>query len=114
MAAALNGPTLHGGFIPYGGAFLVFSDYARNAIRLSALMGVGTIPVMTHDSIGLGEDSSTHQPAEHLASLRAIPNLTVFRPADAVKTLEAWNIAIRNRAKPSLLALSRQDVPQLR
>jgi transketolase len=114
MAAAMNGIALHGGFIPYGGTFLVFSDYARNAIRLSALMGIGTIYVMTHDSIGLGEDGPTHQPIEHLASLRAIPGLTVLRPADTVETLEAWDIAIRNRKVPSLLALSRQDVPQLR
>ena len=114
MAAAMNGINLHGGFIAYGGTFLVFSDYARNAIRLSALMGVGTIYVMTHDSIGLGEDGPTHQPIEHLASLRAIPNLNVLRPADTVETLEAWDIAIRNRHVPSLLALSRQDVPQLR
>ncbi len=114
MAAAMNGINLHGGFIAYGGTFLVFSDYARNAIRLAALMGVGTIFVMTHDSIGLGEDGPTHQPIEHLASLRAIPNLTVLRPADTVETLEAWDIAIRNRHVPSLLALSRQDVPQLR
>lgn len=114
MCAAMNGINLHGGFIAYGGTFLVFSDYARNAIRLSALMGVGTIFVMTHDSIGLGEDGPTHQPIEHLASLRAIPNLTVLRPADTVETLEAWDIAIRNRHVPSLLALSRQDVPQLR
>ncbi|MCZ0962831.1 transketolase [Paracoccus benzoatiresistens] len=114
MCAAMNGINLHGGFIAYGGTFLVFSDYARNAIRLSALMGVGTIYVMTHDSIGLGEDGPTHQPIEHLASLRAIPNLTVLRPADTVETLEAWDIAIRNRHVPSLLALSRQDVPQLR
>lgn len=114
MAAAMNGINLHGGFIAYGGTFLVFSDYARNAIRLSALMGVGTIYVMTHDSIGLGEDGPTHQPVEHLASLRAIPNLTVLRPADTIETLEAWDIAIRSRDVPSLLALSRQDVPQLR
>lgn len=114
MAAAMNGLGLHGGFVPYGGTFLVFSDYCRNAIRLSALMGLGTIYVMTHDSIGLGEDGPTHQPVEHMASLRAIPNLTVFRPADTVETLEAWDIAIRNRHIPSLLALSRQDVPQLR
>ena len=114
MAAAMNGIGLHGGFIPYGGTFLVFSDYARNAIRLSALMGLGTIYVMTHDSIGLGEDGPTHQPIEHLASLRAIPGLTVLRPADTVETLEAWDIAIRNRHVPTLMALSRQDVPQLR
>jgi transketolase len=114
MAAAMNGINLHGGFIAYGGTFLVFSDYCRNAIRLSALMGVGTIYVMTHDSIGLGEDGPTHQPIEHLASLRAIPGLTVLRPADTVETLEAWDIAIRNRRRPTLMALSRQDVPQLR
>ncbi|MDX8464657.1 transketolase [Mesorhizobium sp. VK23B] len=114
MAAALNGIGLHGGLIPYGGTFLVFSDYARNAIRLAALMRLGTIFVMTHDSIGLGEDGPTHQPIEHLASLRAIPGLTVLRPADTIETLEAWDIAIRNRRTPSLLALSRQDVPQLR
>ena len=114
MAAAMNGLALHGGFIPYGGTFLVFSDYCRNAIRLSALMGVGTVYVMTHDSIGLGEDGPTHQPIEHLASLRAIPGLTVLRPADAVETLEAWDIAIRARTRPTLMALSRQDVPQLR
>ena len=94
MGAAMNGMNTHGGLIPYGGTFLVFSDYARNAIRLSALMGVGTIYVMTHDSIGLGEDGPTHQPVEHLASLRAIPNLRVFRPADAVETLECWNAGI--------------------
>ncbi|GGW24924.1 transketolase [Gemmobacter lanyuensis] len=114
MAAAMNGLCLHGGFLPYGGTFMVFSDYCRNAIRLSALMGLGTVYVMTHDSIGLGEDGPTHQPIEHLASLRAIPNLMVFRPADTVETLEAWDIAIRSRSTPSLLALSRQDVPQLR
>ena len=114
MAAAMNGMSTHGGLIPYGGTFLVFSDYARNAIRLSALMEVGTIYVMTHDSIGLGEDGPTHQPVEHLASLRAIPNLYTFRPADAVETLECWEIAIRARKTPSLLALSRQGVPQLR
>ncbi len=114
MAAGMNGISVHGGLIPYGGTFLVFSDYARNAIRLSALMEVGTIYVMTHDSIGLGEDGPTHQPVEHLASLRAIPGLSVFRPADAVETLECWDIALRNRTRPSLLALSRQGVAQLR
>ncbi|PZQ48607.1 MAG: transketolase [Rhodovulum sulfidophilum] len=114
MSAIMNGIASHGGFIPYGGTFLVFSDYARNAIRLSALMGVGTIYVMTHDSIGLGEDGPTHQPVEHIPSLRAIPNLNVFRPADAVETLEAWEIALRSRETPSLLALSRQNVPPLR
>ncbi|SDG01777.1 transketolase [Celeribacter baekdonensis] len=114
MAAAMNGMSVHGGLIPYGGTFLVFSDYARSAIRLSALMQVGTIYVMTHDSIGLGEDGPTHQPIEHLASLRAIPGLNVFRPADTVETLECWDIALRSRTSPSLLALSRQGVPQLR
>lgn len=114
MAAAMNGMCVHGGVIPFGGTFLVFSDYARNAIRLSALMEIGTIYVMTHDSIGLGEDGPTHQPIEHLASLRAIPNLQVFRPGDVVETLECWDIAVRGRKAPSLLALSRQDVPQLR
>ncbi|MFX4229817.1 MAG: transketolase-like TK C-terminal-containing protein [Porticoccaceae bacterium] len=114
MAAAMNGLALHGGFKPYGGTFLVFSDYARNAIRLSALMGLGVTYVMTHDSIGLGEDGPTHQPIEHLASLRAIPNIYVFRPADAVETLEAWDIALRSPKTPSLMALSRQNVPQLR
>ena len=114
MCAAMNGISVHGGLIPYGGTFLVFSDYARNAIRLAALMHIGTIFVMTHDSIGLGEDGPTHQPIEHLASLRAIPNLNVFRPADAVETLECWEVAVRSRKTPSLLALSRQGVPQLR
>lgn len=114
MAAAMNGMVNHGGVIPYGGTFLVFSDYARNAIRLAALMKLGTIFVMTHDSIGLGEDGPTHQPVEHLAALRAIPGLNVYRPADAVETLECWDLAIRNRRAPSLIALSRQATPQLR
>jgi transketolase len=114
MAAAMNGMAIHGGVIPYGGTFLVFSDYARNAIRLSAIMGARVIYVMTHDSIGLGEDGPTHQPIEHLASLRAIPNLNVFRPADTIETLECWTLALTSRHRPSLLALSRQNVPQLR
>ena len=114
MAAAMNGMRNHGGLIPYDGTFLVFSDYARNGIRLSALMELGTIYVMTHDSIGLREDGPTHQPVEHLASLRAIPNLYTFRPADAVETLECWEIALRSPKTPSLLALLRQGVPQLR
>ena len=114
MAAAMNGMGNHGGIIPYGGTFLVFSDYARNAIRLAALMRLGTIFVMTHDSIGLGEDGPTHQPVEHLAALRAIPGLNVYRPADAMETLECWELAIRHRHAPSLLALSRQATPQLR
>ncbi len=114
MAAAMNGMAVHGGIIPYGGTFLVFSDYARNAIRLSAIMGVRVVYVFTHDSIGLGEDGPTHQPIEHLASLRAIPNLNVFRPADVVETLECWQLSLEARATPSVLALSRQAVPQLR
>jgi len=114
MAAAMNGMAVHGGVIPYGGTFLVFSDYARNAIRLSAIMGTRVVYVLTHDSIGLGEDGPTHQPIEHLASLRAIPNLNVFRPADAVETLECWLLALEARQTPSVLALSRQAVPQLR
>jgi transketolase len=114
MAAAMNGMALHGGIIPYGGTFLVFSDYMRPSIRLAALMGVRVIFVMTHDSIGVGEDGPTHQPVEHLAALRAIPNLTVIRPADAVETAEAWQIALSNDKGPTLLAFSRQDVPTLR
>ncbi|WP_279627843.1 transketolase-like TK C-terminal-containing protein [Thioclava nitratireducens] len=114
MAGAMNGLALHGGFKPYGGTFLVLSVYSRNAIRLSVLIGLGVTCVMTHASIGLGEDSPTHQPVEHLASLRAIPNLNVFRAPDAVETLELWDLAIRSTDAPSLLALSRQGVPQLR
>jgi transketolase len=114
MAAAMNGMALHGGVIPYAGTFLVFSDYCRPAIRLSALMGLRVIYVMTHDSIGLGEDGPTHQPVEHLAALRAIPNLLVMRPADAVETAECWQIALENRTTPSVLALSRQNLPTVR
>jgi transketolase len=114
MAAAMNGVALHGGFIPYGGTFLTFSDYSRPAIRLAALMGVRVIHVMTHDSIGLGEDGPTHQPVEHLASLRAIPNLLVFRPADAIETAEAWDCALRSQTSPSVLCLSRQALPAFR
>ncbi|QIB33610.1 transketolase [Ancylobacter pratisalsi] len=114
MAAVMNGLALHGGFIPYGGTFLVFSDYARGAMRLSALMGQRVIYVMTHDSIGLGEDGPTHQPVEHLAMLRATPNINVFRPADAVETLEAWQLALHCEAAPSVLALSRQNLPTFR
>jgi transketolase len=114
MAAAMNGIALHGGFIPYGGTFLAFADYSRPAIRLGALMGIRVIHVMTHDSIGLGEDGPTHQPAEHLASLRAIPNLLVFRPADAVETAEAWDCALRSQDSPSVLCLSRQALPAFR
>jgi transketolase len=111
MAAAMNGIALHGGFIPYGGTFLAFSDYCRPAIRLAALMGVRVIHVMTHDSIGLGEDGPTHQPVEHLAALRAIPNLLVFRPADAIETAQAWDCALRAARQPSILCLSRQALP---
>jgi transketolase len=114
MAAAMNGMAAHGGIIPYGGTFLVFTDYCRPSIRLSALMGLRVIYVMTHDSIGLGEDGPTHQPVEHLAALRAIPNLHVFRPADAVETAECWELALRSRHAPSVLALTRQSVPGLR
>jgi transketolase len=114
MAAAMNGMALHGGIIPYGGTFLIFSDYCRPAIRLSALQQVRVVYVMTHDSIGLGEDGPTHQPIEQLAGLRAIPNLAVFRPADAVETAECWSLALRREEGPSLLALSRQNLPQLR
>ena len=111
MAAAMNGMALHGGVIPYSGTFLVFSDYSRPAIRLGALMGARVIHVMTHDSIGLGEDGPTHQPVEHLASLRAMPNLLVFRPADAAETLAAWKAALQARHSPSIMALSRQKTP---
>ena len=114
MAAVMNGMALHKGFIPYGGTFMVFTDYCRPSIRLSALMGLRVIYVMTHDSIGLGEDGPTHQPVEHLASLRAMPNLNVLRPADAVETAECWQIAIEAVARPSVLALTRQGVPTLR
>ncbi|HEY7297785.1 MAG TPA: transketolase [Xanthobacteraceae bacterium] len=114
MAAAMSGMALHGGVIPLSGTFLVFSDYCRPAIRLAALMGQRVIFVMTHDSIGLGEDGPTHQPVEHLSALRAIPNLVVLRPCDAVETAECWQLAIERSNGPSLLALSRQNLPQLR
>jgi transketolase len=114
MAAAMNGLALHGGFIPYGGTFLVFADYSRPAIRLAALMGQRVVHVMTHDSIGLGEDGPTHQPVEHLAALRAIPNLLVLRPADAVETAEAWACALEQGAGPSVLCLTRQGLPTQR
>ena len=110
MAAAMNGMALHGGLIPYGGTFLVFSDYCRPSIRLSAMMGLRVIYVFTHDSIGLGEDGPTHQPVEHLAALRAIPNLNVFRPADAIETAECWQTALECDSGPSILALSRQNL----
>ncbi len=114
MAAAMNGMALHGGVIPYGGTFLVFSDYCRPAIRLSALQNARVVYVMTHDSIGLGEDGPTHQPVEHVMSLRMIPNLAVYRPADAVETAECWALALERVEGPSLLALTRQNLPQLR
>jgi transketolase len=114
MAAAMNGMALHRGVIPYSGTFLVFSDYARPAIRLAALMGERVIHVMTHDSIGLGEDGPTHQPVEHLAALRAIPNVLVFRPCDVVETIECWQLALEAADRPSVLALTRQNLPQLR
>ncbi|QFR35226.1 transketolase [Ancylobacter sp. TS-1] len=114
MAAVMNGLALHRGAIPYGGTFMVFSDYARGAMRLSALMGQRVVYVLTHDSIGLGEDGPTHQPVEHLAMLRATPNLYVFRPADAVETLEAWQLALHAEGTPSVLALSRQNLPTFR
>lgn len=113
MAAAMNGMTLHGGIVPYSGTFLVFSDYCRPSIRLAALMGIRVVHIMTHDSIGLGEDGPTHQPVEHLAALRAIPNLLVFRPADAVETVECWQLALEAKDRPSVLALTRQNLPQL-
>ena len=114
MAAAMNGMALHGGVIPYGGTFLVFSDYCRPGIRLSALQEARVIYVMTHDSIGLGEDGPTHQPIEHLQSLRAIPNLLVMRPGDAVETAECWEVALQQKKRPTVLALSRQGLEQFR
>ncbi|WP_035293860.1 transketolase [Brevundimonas bacteroides] len=114
MAAAMNGMALHGGVIPYGGTFMVFSDYSRPSIRLAALMGIRVIHVLTHDSIGLGEDGPTHQPVEHLAALRAIPNLMVFRPADTVEAFECWQLALEAKTTPSALALSRQKTVAVR
>ena len=114
MAAIMNGLALHGGFVPYGGTFLVFSDFMRPAMRLAALMGLREIYVLTHDSIGVGEDGPTHQPIEHLASLRAMPNMLTFRPCDVIETAEAWQLAIAQEKRPSVLALSRQNLPLLR
>ena len=114
MAAAMNGMALHGGVIPYSGAFMVFSDYSRASIRLGALMGVRVIHVMTHDSIGVGEDGPTHQPVEHLASLRAMPNLLVFRPADVIEAAECWRLALESKTTPSVMALSRQKTGVVR
>src|SRR5687768_10128706 len=111
MCAVMNGLALHGGFVPYGGTFLVFSDYARNALRLAALMGVQTIYVFSHDSIGLGEDGPTHQPIEHAATLRLMPNMEVWRPCDTVETAVAWAAALRRKTGPTALLLTRQNVP---
>ena len=113
MAAIMNGLALYGGLIPYGGTFLIFSDYCKPSIRLSALMGLRVIYIFSHDSIGLGEDGPTHQPIEQLAGLRAIPNLNVFRPADINETLECWEIALKSNNTPSAIALSRQKVPYI-
>src|SRR5262249_23938024 len=114
MAAAMNGMALHGGVIPYSGTFLVFSGYCRPSVPLPPPLGPRVIHVMTHDSIGLGEDGPTHQPVEHLAALRAIPNLLVFRPCDTVETIECWDLALKHKTGPSVLALTRQNLPQLR
>jgi transketolase len=114
MAAIMNGLGLHGGFLPYGGTFLAFADYCRPAMRLSALMEQPVVYVMTHDSIGLGEDGPTHQPVETIASLRAMPNMDIFRPADAVETAEAWELALLSPNTPSVLCLSRQGLPTIR
>jgi transketolase len=114
MASAMNGMALHGGVRPYGGTFMCFTDYARPAMRLSALMGIPVVYVMTHDSIGLGEDGPTHQPVEHLAISRATPNTWVFRPADLVETAESWELALTSKTTPSVLALSRQNLPAVR
>lgn len=111
MGSILNGMAVHGGVVPYGGTFLVFSDYLRPSIRLAALMGLRVIYVFTHDSIGLGEDGPTHQPVEQLAALRTIPNMTVIRPADANETAEAWRAALKNTSGPTALALTRQNLP---
>jgi transketolase len=114
MAAAMNGMALHGGIVPYGGTFLVFTDYCRPSIRLAALMGLRVIYVMTHDSIGLGEDGPTHQPVEHLAALRAIPGLQVMRPADTIETAECWQLALESKKTPTVIALTRQNLPTIR
>jgi transketolase len=113
MAAMMNGQAAHGGVIPYGGTFLVFSDYARNALRMSALIGLRSIFVLTHDSIGLGEDGPTHQPIEHLASLRLMPNMDLWRPCDTVETAIAWRAAIERKDGPTCLVLTRQDLPHV-
>ena len=110
----MNGMSLHGGFQPAGGTFFVFTDYARPAMRIAALMRAGVVYVMTHDSIGLGEDGPTHQPVEHLAALRAMPNMRVFRPCDAIEVTECWELALNRIDGPTVLALTRQNLPQLR
>ena len=114
MSGIMNGLALHSNFIPYGGTFLIFSDYCKPSIRLSAIMKQRVIYVMTHDSIGLGEDGPTHQPIEQLASLRSIPNLNIFRPADQTETIECWDIALKNKKTPSILALTRQNLKPVR
>jgi transketolase len=114
MAAAINGIALHGGFIPSGASFLIFTDYCRPSLRLAALMGIRVIQVFTHDSIGLGEDGPTHQPVEHLAALRAMPNMLLFRPADQTETLECWQLALEAKSSPCILALTRQNLPPIR
>ncbi|WP_024706989.1 transketolase C-terminal domain-containing protein, partial [Martelella sp. AD-3] len=114
MAAAMNGIALHGGLIPYSGGFLIFSDYCRTSVRLAALMGIRVIHVWTHDSIGVGEDGPTHEPVEQMASLRAIPNLLMFRPADAMETAECWQLALESQHAPSGIALTRQNLPAVR
>jgi transketolase len=114
MASAMNGVALHGGLIPYGGGFLIFSDYCRPPIRLAALMGIRVVHVLTHDSIGVGEDGPTHQPVEQIAGLRAVPNLRVFRPADPTETAECWQIAVKSKTHPSALALTRQNLTPVR
>jgi transketolase len=114
MAAIMGGMALHGGIIPYGGTFFVFSDYCRPSVRLAALMKQRVIYVFTHDSIGVGQDGPTHQPVEHLAAMRAIPNLLVMRPCDGIETAECWEIALHNKTRPSILALTRQGVPTVR
>ncbi len=114
MAAAINGMSLHKGYVPSDATFLIFTDYCRPSLRLAALMGIRIIHLMTHDSIGLGEDGPTHQPVEHLASLRAIPNMQVFRPADQTETVECWQLALESETAPSILALTRQNLPQQR
>jgi len=111
MAGIMNGMALHGGILPYGGTFLIFLDYCKPALRLSAFMGLRVIYIFSHDSIGLGEDGPTHQPIEHLTHLRAIPNLNVFRPADTIETLECWETALKSSTNPSVIALSRQKIP---